>query len=350
MEKQERNRLADDYFSTLNDYSIGPQIEGVDPENYQQLIDDPTTINISVDGMELPLFGRLSYAEWINTEFFADRGIDESALYFCLLPQSYLMQHHDELGESIYGQFSETDGNFSVLIDFPDISGVKPIDEIVEIDSNVDRLITSVETPAATYHYRAKFSPKAQQLESFVTDESVYKIQDKEQIETYFDRIWDIYERQFKDLVDDHPINGAISRDDLKKTLLNEGSDLYVYIDDDGVLQSFGYIVRDFDLCPWLNKSYFENESEGLPVMYMPGIATAPESGISASTKIMEALLYNNLKEFGEWIVTFECSNISAQYVPMLVERATENAGIAEFSGLNETKHMYEVVEFSQSN
>ncbi len=346
MEKQDKiEPTFANYINVVAEHSVGPQIEGLALEQYDKVVDDANTIFIDIDPNKLPLFGLLKYAEWINLEFFENRGYDTSKLYFCLLPQKLIAENIEQVENEITRQAREKDG-FSALVDFPDMPEVAPMSERVRGVSHIDRLITSVETPAATYHYKANFIPIPERIETFKVDPNVRKIANPDQIEAYFERIWDIYNRQFKALVDDHPINGAIPREVLRDTLLSEGSDLYAYIDDDGVLQSFGYIVRDFELCPWLNKKYFDIESGGKQVMYMPGIATAPESNLSVSTKIMESLLYNNLKEFGEWVVTFECSNISSQYIPKLVEEAAKSVGIAKFSGLREIRHKYEVVSF----
>ena len=350
MESREAlKHIADNYFNILDECSVGPQIEGLAPEVYGDVLNDQSTISLTINDSRLPLFGILKYAEWINTEFFEEHGYNTDELYFCLLPQKFIEENIEEVENTILEQNIEN-GRFTTLIDYPDLNEVKPISELSYTVSDVDNLVTSVGTPAATYHYKADFTPVPEKVKEFKLDQNVQRIQNPDVIEKNFERIWEIYSKQFKALVDDHPINGAIPKDILKETILSEGSDLYAYFDGDGILQSFGYIIKDFKLCPWLNKEYFDEISDGKQVLYMPGIATAPESGLSVSTKIMETILYNNLNEFGEWVVTFECSNISAQYIPMLVERAIENSGIAKFSGLKEVKHMYEVVSFGQLN
>jgi hypothetical protein len=79
----------------------------------------------------------------------------------------------------------------------------------------------------------------------------------------------------------------------------------------------------------------------------MPGVATAPESHVAASAKVMNYLIHDCLKEEKEVLLTFECSNRSARYIPKIVKRLFDQANFFEADELIEQKHRYEVVNLN---
>lgn len=342
-----QNTNLETYLQLVDKYTLGPQVEGLDPWQYEDALNDPDTITSLVeagDGQSanIPVFTHLKYAPWINETFLQNKGYTSDNLYFCAVPQALLADKREVLDGALEKLF-QRDNSVNILIDYPENS--KPFYENREnADFEADKLETSVGTQAATYHYSMDFSGKAEELDRFEPDTSMKRIDDPAEIDRHFERIWDIYSRQFKGLVDDHPIEGALPKEELYNALVSDSTKLIVYTNDHGTVDAFGYVVSDLDLCPWLNKNKMIEEAGEKPVLYMPGIAAAPECSRSVGAVMMQNLLYDVLQEKNEWNVTFECSNISSTYIPKLVQKAFHEAGIADFGELRELKHLYEVV------
>ncbi|HJP96534.1 MAG TPA: hypothetical protein VJ843_04135 [Candidatus Saccharimonadales bacterium] len=326
----------------------GPQVEGVDPSELTKAYKEKALhfIDVQVDGKKrkIPFAAPIKYASWINPEFFAERGYDTDALQYCVLPQNVLAEIGPEAVADALSKISVQHDNRPVdlLIDYPET--VTPFYASSTKQLELDDLETRAESPAATYHYRAKMTAIPSESGNFIPDQHVESLS-KEEIDAEFPRIWQIYQEQFQQLVDDHPIAGALKEAGLRQAIMAEGSRLAVYRDDEGKIMSFGYAVDDLSLCPWLNEAHFDDMNpEGLPYMYMPGIATSKEATTPLSTKIMNHILQETLSKRGDFILTFECSNLSARYIPKLVRRAVAQSGIANMSDLHELRHRYQIV------
>lgn len=336
----------EDYFAKTIKHTSGPQIEGLAPEELSAAVQDPETEFIkTADGTTLPLCAKLDYASWLNKDFFDAKGYQPDSMRYCLLPQDLL---REELGEApMAAKLREIIGrkdSLSLLIDYPESS--EPFYKRFPVPHTVDLLTTENGTPAATYHYRTKLKARQEEMGVFNSDPAIRTVTPDE-VDRHFERVWEIYNLRFKTLVDDHPIAGEMPKETLLATLKSPDTHLAAYFDDDQQIQSFGYVVSNLDLCPWLNQEYFRAEAEGLPLVYMPGIASSPNAMISTSTKIMNFMLKKQLDETPDFVLTFECSNKSATYIPKLVKRAFDQSGLVDYKEFPELKHYYRVVNFN---
>jgi len=339
-----------DYLEVIERNTTGPQVEGLEPSELEAVLADPSTEFIEIADSEtgelkkLPLMSTVGYAHWFNTEFLQKHGYNPDYLMYSLLPQNFLDTKVDHaVLKSTIEKIRDKKNGLSLLVDYPETT--RPFYNGFPVPHTVDLLLTSNDTPAGIYHYRSVCKAKEQELGEFQPDPSV-RIIPPEEVDNYSDRIWEIYNTGFQGLVEDHPISGMIPKEDLISTLKSPDSTLGAYIDDRGVLQSFGYTVSNLSLCPWLNKDYFVREAKGLPMVYMPGIVSSPGAYVGSSTKIMNLLLKYTLTRSPEFVLTFECSNKSATYIPKLVKRAFSQSGIVDYEDFSEIKYDYRVVNF----
>lgn len=325
-----------EYSELVTRFSRGPQIEGLPQETAELALQDSRTEYIEEEGRRLPISVPAEYAPWLNGNFFKQRSMALQDMTYCPLPQAFLeeSQNINLTAEDIPPE--------GLIIDYPE--NTEPFYLARNLPVSVDHLLTKDGSPAATFHYETTFYPLADASE-LPKDDPIKKLT-PEEIDSSFDELWKIYSQQFQQLVDDHPINGMLLKDELAEALSSEGTKVYVYFDDNQRIGSFGYFTNNFDSCPWLNPEHYSNEG-GAPLLYMPGIATGShvENGAHAATKIMQHLLQDNLNEYGEWTMTFECSNLSSTYVPKIVEKAVLSSGLARMDELKEFKYFYEVIK-----
>jgi len=328
--------------------TIGPQVEGLSPEEIQEAIKDPRTEYIFIEDketgleIEVPFAAPIEYASWLNKDFFQKRGYQIPDLYSCLLPQKLLSENIDSVNQKLEEIVTKKQ-NLHMVVDYPDNSAVSP--SLEGIDHEVDDLLTADGTPAATYHYRTTLTVKREELAQYIPDSNI-SLLDSNSVESLQDRIWEIYSTQFQALVDEHPIEGALTKEQLIEELKSPNTHIAGYFDEEGLLQGFGNNVDDLDLCPWLNKDYFLNNSGDLPVIYQPAIVTSAKYPKPIATRLMKFLLRDRFETVDSQVLTFECSNKSATYIPRLVTRAISQVNFLEFNGFTENKHFYKVLNF----
>jgi hypothetical protein len=336
-----------DYQETVLRHTTGPQIEGIDISQYEKVVDDPRTVFVELSDRNIPFITSLDYAPWVNREFLEFHGHDPKKTFVQILPQVISADNPEVCGKA-YDDFFSRYQDHALLIDYPE--EVEPFYKTTEVDGiTIDQLETSNETPAATFHYHCKFSPDEQALDEYVPSKNAVEMS-RDQIESSFDRMWSMYQEQFQLLVNDHVVNGALAKDDLYQSLTTNGVSVYAYVNDDGEIDAFGYLTEDTEDCPWLNQDYMKDlqKQYDRPLLFMPGIVTDLRVRRPVGQEIMKKILFENLKKFGEWALAFECSNISAQYVPKLVKRSVERAEIGSMTELAMTRHLYEVANRGQ--
>lgn len=145
------------------------------------------------------------------------------------------------------------------------------------------------------------------------------------------EKIWQIYRGPFDKLTQDHPMYAGYEKDVLLEILADtEVAKMVNRID--GKITTLCFFVQDFDSCPWFNKQYYE---EKYPEYYktgniamFPGIVTdesAGGNGYSLPVISLAAKLF--AKRGSNILVTFECTETSADYIPTIVNLAINRSG-----------------------
>ncbi len=327
------------YENDVSHYSMGPQLEGLPIRDFQRALRDKDSISIRGIKDRSMLFVPIGYSPWINEKFFAHCGYDVSRLLYCAQPQRKLENYQaTDIEKSVKEAITKHRAE-GIIFDY--LEGESYFEDH-KFGFKIDKLVTSDGSPAATFHYTTR-GEALPNRPSFKPDPHIVSISESSGMKEHFDSIWKIYSERFQVLVDDHPIKGALGKQDLYDVLASEGSISYGYIDDTGVLRGFGYMVHDIALCPWLNKDNFI-DPEGRPVRYFPGIASDKKNTSLVSGPLIKSFLNNYFSQNDSGVLAFECSNISSRYIPKLVKISLERAGIAHFSNLEEKRYFYNVL------
>jgi len=328
------------YYSNIN--AVGPQLEGIDPHNLKKAIKDKSSIKERIySRLKLPVLVPLEYANWINKDFFEKKGYRVNELLYSSVPQNAYIDKDKKFIKNIFAKASRK-GFKGVIFDYFEDGQVFGLDSD---EMEVDNLETS-EGPARISQFYMRLKAGEEQLEKYEPSKRIKTIH-KEEVDKYFDQIWMIYNSQFQGLVDDHPVKGEIERDELLKVLLSDKCLLKAYLDPDGNIISFGYLVTDLSLCPWLNTDYFERISEGNPTAYFSGIASSKDNSLLTSYSLVNAFAYDMAKKWPKGNLAFECSNVSAKYIPKIVERCFKKEKLCEIESIAETRYHYKLIRLS---
>lgn len=342
------NKMTGDYLEYVDDWQTSPQVEGLMPEETAAALRDPRTVTINVNPPNespriVPFAVPLEYASWLNQKFLTSKGFDAATVYYAALPQAAM---HTIESSSVAKSLDELrqNGATGLIVDYPESTTIAPA---LSEQHQVDDLMTSAGTPAAIYHYQGLLNVHAETTESYQIGRNV-RLLSKQKIAEDFDQLWDIYESRFQDLVDDHPILGMIPKEELLETFLADGCAVSAYYDESNAIKAVGYIVDDIKLCPWLNKEWATAAKGEAPWVYFPGIAAAKDAPQLAGVAIMKQLTKETIAKYPtspDVLLTFECTNISKQYIPKLVQLSMKSTGMARFEYFEELKHFYQMVK-----
>lgn len=330
-----------DYYSHMK--LDGPQQEGIEPLNFKRALHDKLSVKERIYSKEkLPVLVPMHYASWLNPDFFVKKGYEPNDLAYSIIPQNSYAEFDQKTIKQIFKN-AYSKGYKGIIFDYYEDSEVF---EKLVTKENVDELITSDGTPAQVFHYHAKLHANPQAFEKYKPDKNVISI-DQSDLDLFFTQIWDIYDSRFQELVDDHPIRGQLSQKELHEVLSAEGCYLKAYIDDDRKIQSFGYLISDLKLCPWLNKEFFKEKSDGDQTVYFSGIASAKTSSRMTSFSLINAFTHQLAQKWPESNLTFECSNKSAKYIPRIVKKSFEVGGMCKLEDMTERRYHYKVIKLT---
>jgi hypothetical protein len=142
-----------------------------------------------------------------------------------------------------------------------------------------------------------------------------------------FEDIWSLYAAQFDELIKENPSMQAQTKDDLRNTLTSEGS-LLVASFEEGKPVCVAYFVTDISKVYWLQQEYYERAFPDKTVWYFPGIAVHPNyEGLARSMSVI-GLATEIANECDlEPTITFQCTNVSKDYVPKIAQFSIEHTG-----------------------
>lgn len=334
--KMKSRRITEDYSSLISE-NLGPQKEGIPLDILKVALKNKDVIFIEdKNKAKIPFLVPVEYAPWINKAYFESRSKNNNQLLYCILPQKDVSKFDISNIEKV---MSESLDNYEgIVFDY-----LENTSEFESIDKfSIDHLLTDNKSEAATYHYHLKLA-EGDKLHEYVPNAHVIEI-NKDNLLDYFDDIWNIYNLRFDELIKDHPIKGSLNKQELMEVL--SSSDVYIkaYIDTNNSVKSFGYIVGDFELCDWLDKTYMESKRTTPFMGYFSGIASDYDASPMAANILMKEFLYDFLNEYHTVDLFYECSNKSAQYIPKLLEYSIKRSGIAKCTESSEIKYYYNLL------
>lgn len=152
------------------------------------------------------------------------------------------------------------------------------------------------------------------------------------------ERLWNIYKNPFDELGHEHPTLAGFDKAGFMATL-HDPAVMKIVNKVQGNVSTLCMFVQDFDHCPWFNKQYYQNHYSQYVdtdnVLMFPGIVSDESMrGNNYAFQVVDFATKLLAERGSNFLVTFECTEISTQYVPKIVESAVNSSGVASIEGL----------------
>lgn len=153
------------------------------------------------------------------------------------------------------------------------------------------------------------------------------------------DRIWEVYEKPFDILGAEHPTRAGFDKATLLE-ILKDPEVAKIINRVDGQITSLCFFVQDFDQCDWFNKKYYEDKFpeyyQTNNILLFPGIVSDEKlKGSSYSGRLIDLAVRLFAMRGSNALISFECTEISATYIPKIVTRIINNSGVGTVSELD---------------
>ncbi len=164
------------------------------------------------------------------------------------------------------------------------------------------------------------------------------------------EKIWDLYKKPFDDLTVDHPMSAGFDKDDLLE-ILADPRIAKIVNRVDGDITTLLFFQQNFNLSPWFNKKYYQDQFtdyyETENIFIFPGIVTDENKrGMGYAQDVIDLATTLMSKRGSDVLVTFECTETSATYIPEIVSSAIGNNGLAHITPMEKpiSKTNYKVL------
>jgi hypothetical protein len=154
------------------------------------------------------------------------------------------------------------------------------------------------------------------------------------------EKIWEIYNNPFAKLTEGHPMYAGFTKEDLLG-ILRDPQVAKIVNRANGSITTLCFFVQDFDHCPWFNRQYYKDNYpeyyDTNNVVIFPGIVSdenAKGSAYSLPVIDFATRLYAGRGTKG--LITFECTETSAEYIPKLVTFAINHGNHGRIQPITE--------------
>lgn len=357
----------DFYKDVVGSRTKGPQLEGLDESWLPEVLNDPETLSVELqNGKKWPLLVKIKHNIDYREDFFKDHFPEEDAYYFTLPPAEYI----EELVSSRKIQSVIEDlkaRNGIIAYDFQEGSENEQLIPSL-LEGGSARHLVDITPESAAYgqsyglpaviHFEAIAKQKNRSPENATGDTiAAFKelvaageyedspaygvtLLDKDKLTEnpeLLDNIWTIYKDQFDELVDDHPSLQIQPREELEAMLLDEDS-FNIGFMEEGKVVGLCYFVSNIEKCVWLNKGFFDELHDQAPdtkLAYFPGIVVdknKARKGAEYATSMIGLVEKVTERAGIDMQVVFQCTNVSATYIPEIVTSFINNCEAFEFA------------------
>lgn len=332
-------------------------------ELYESLVSQDSTLvkykTKSGEELWMPVFVPAENMQWNNMECINSRiNLKGNALYYAHppVPSGYeelvelrkLFEEKLEDGYSILVDYYEdkrgaedigtellfdlATSNEDFVIDSFDSNGEKKSSEVFVAEvsfNNSQKIKKSPKTMTQIFREMVKKGELNQDVDNGV---SVADKIDKSQHE----RLWQVYKAPFDALSEDHPAVSGYDKETFIK-LLEDPEVIKILNKVGGEVTTLCIFVQDFDHCPWFNKKFYKDEYpkyfKTKNILIFPGIVSDEKmKGSKYASKVIDLATKLLAVRGTDILVTFECTETSAKYIPKIVKKAVENSGVANVS------------------
>lgn len=353
----EELRMSKDLYTDFRNKDDEALRVGLFAEDLEKVIASPNTTFLSQQTSEgsinLPLLVPTHELEWYNDDMIGRLyGEDTEVLYYAHspLPEDQTSAHKVsdyiktkiEDGAIILSDMYKNKQSLAALLlveNDPNIKGEIPM--IGENEGRVDTFIghlefgqNNVQSAPSTYEI---FMDEVEKGKLAINDQNGASV--AESIGgSEAERLWEVYENPFEELGMNHPTLAGFDKDTFLE-ILSDPEIMKVVNKVDGKISTLCFFVNNFEHCPWFNSEYYQKNYpefyETGNILMFPGIVTDENMrGENYAAQVIDLATYLLGKRNTDAIITFECTEISSQYIPKIVKTAVESTGIAKMKGL----------------
>lgn len=351
----------DVYSSYRNENDQGIRL-GIFDEDLTEALKNPNTITIETqaDNGEVssqPLLVPIDSLEWWNAEIIKDKYGADTKAYVYVHPKIYATNRTQV--EAILNDVLV--GGTVIVTDLYDDDTDSPIAQIVDraksgefsieafggdTESRVDVFVGHVavnggvgvrEAPSLYDVYQQSLE-SGQETQASENGPSLAATIEGEEAE----EIWKIYENPFEDLGRDDPTLAGFNKEQLMD-ILTDPDVIKVVNRVNGEITTMCIFLQNCDKAPWFNKHYYEREYPDYyrtnNILMFPGIVSDEDK--RGNKYAMDVInLANRLlaRRGSDFLVTFECTEVSSTYIPKIVEGAVNSSGVTNITGLDTPK------------
>jgi hypothetical protein len=351
--------FSENYANYRNQNDQGIRL-GVFGEDLERALRDPNTImtdSTTPDGekVKVPVLVPLNILEWYNTELVDKKFGENTDAYYYDHPPVVDEESAQSIGELLFSKLD--DGKVIITDKYADDTD-SPIANVLNQaksgEFTVEAFGGDVESRVDVYASKVSFTDDG----TVKNANSLFEVYEESIDNGEYERnpdngpslaaviegdeaeaIWNIYEKPFDDLGHDDPTYAGFHKEDLLE-ILKDPNVAKVVNRVDGELTTLLFFLQDFDQAPWFNKQYYQEKypeyAETNNVFMFPGIVSdESKRGNNYAMDVID--LATNLlgKRDTDILITFECTEVSATYIPKIVTAAVNNSGVGKVESLD---------------
>lgn len=373
------------YEQIADEFSYGPQQEGLITDDLRMTVTDRAGYFVAIDQDKpeesIPLATPLSHVSTVNTEYFKDKfgdGFGDDVFFVSPHVARYLIA--SDRGQDLISAAQEitSSGKTLFISDQEDIEGGHQgitdylkhelgddVEELPVLDkkhgtaasvihySGVPKFDESIElgnehAPSFQEMYRTKVG---QGDADPIPETGTVILLPEHVTEELLEDIWTMYDAQMDVLIEDHPMFQRLDKKELFGMLLSDNGANVVHFEGAKPVCLFVGITSLETEAPWLRTDYI-NQRYGYAeeILYCPAMAADMQRQGMNYSKHIFGLLARLVQERGKNVRPyFECTNISAQYVPKHVfEPAINETGICSVEVDEQARYSYDLIVSSK--
>ncbi len=321
-----------------------PQLLGlIDIDAREKALLDSRTTVTEVDGHIVPVIVPIEFATEANQEFFSDKKpalfVDIAELQDHTIRSDILDKFMKSVrsGTSIMLEVKEEDTSIQDEID---IASKKH-----QRDTHYDPDIFDKEsgTMASVSHFISRLNPELPEdghifanmkdaydflnqngLWEDFKNKGVHFVRGNEIDQELLDQLWEVYDKTFDTLVENHPSAQKQPREYFDKQTTSAGSHITYVIKDESIVSAL-FLIDDVIYCPWLNADYYENENPDGQTLFITGISTSLDmKGMGFSEQTIKAMAAIVERVPSLVACATQCTNRSKKYIPQLANEFTK--------------------------
>lgn len=364
------------YRAAYQERTTGPQLEGMFPEGVQAALTDPRTIaieRVTPDGRIVwPLLVPVEHNSEYRPGYFEGHmgeGAAERTFFYSnpdpdfLPPDAMKDMGFRELAQEkavIVCDYHETDddttrADFLQLAAADEVRVVEPlatleVGEQPRVLHFSGKATVMERTGSVETDLHKAFQARVERGEAEARPSNGAAILDPHEIATNHDgladQLWEAYDVRFDDLVDDQPSMQKQTREQLM-TMLSDSDAVTTAYFKEGKVVGFVFCSRNVRNCEWLDPDYYEKQFPNEELAIFPGmVVEKSQEGLAYSLPMLRTFSDAAAEANLDLRIIFQCTNISAQYIPRIVELGVNRTDGMRFGELEQAaSYKYDVFQ-----